>query len=302
MMNERVSSFGGMFGKCFLPFVLGSVMFLPSVFADEVKPSETVSTSETASTAAAYKDVFGVVTHKATGEPAAGVQVSLLYEITSTDEKGEFRFEKVPTTHSTEVSLRVKSKMDLIIGCMTLDVPSRFYPLAAATKDAIAVAIVRPENDEKIELQLEALGPGPVDPFCQKCHQMNPCLETSSYQDVLKTKTDMRGIIVKEDTIEDFKVKALSQGFNEETYRTMRYQDTHPQAMDLTKISISELPQYKGLYQIPAALTLMHTDEDEDNAMVTCDTCHTRHMPTASKYYTIMPYEDDNGLCIECHL
>ena len=30
--------------------------------------------------------------------------------------------------------------------------------------------------------------------------------------------------------------------------------------------------------------------------------CHTRHVPTEQKQYVVMPFEDDNALCYECHL
>jgi len=302
-MNNQAKIF-----RVVLP-LFASVMFLGGLaLVSDVKAEKNEGDAEwespSVSTVATYKDIEGKVIDAETLEPAPGAQVSLLSETTIADSEGRFRFEKVPVAHNTQVSLRIKSKMDVIIGCMTLEVPSRFYPVAAVKDDKLAVDIVRPDVLEgEFVLKLEQPPAGPIDSYCEKCHGSNPCLETTTYQEVLKSKADMRGIIVMEDKIEEFSAKAASKGFNKEAYEVLRYQDTHPKGFDIKEISMSQLPKYKGLYQISTSLKFYVDDEDEENKIiVSCDTCHTRHMPTSRKYYIVMPYEEDNGLCIECHL
>ncbi len=243
-----------------------------------------------------YRDVTGRVVDAA-GTPQAGVPVSLLYETAVTDENGGFSFERVPLTHTAEVSLRVQSKNSgLIIGCITVDVPVRFYPVAASAGDAFAIEIVDPSADRPVELVLQPLPAAQVDTRCARCHEDNPCLETATYQDVIHSGKDLRGIIVREDRIAQFKEELQKKGLRIDTYRKMRYQDTHPDGMNMEEIPKLDLEQYRGRYRKPEALFLL------DGAYVTCETCHTRHVPTEQKQYVVMPYETVNTLCTQCHL
>lgn len=243
-----------------------------------------------------YRDVRGRVVDPETKEPLAGVPVSLLYEMTTTDASGRFVFEKVPLTHTAEVSLRVQSKSGLIIGCITVDVPVRYYPVAVAVDDRFDIVIVDPSEDVEVVLQPLPLAPSEVDRFCSSCHENNPCVETASYDDVIKSGKDLRGIIVPEDQVEEFKKRLQLAGVRKDTYRKIRYQDTHPDGMNMDLIPQLELEQYKGRYQKPQSLPLV------DGKYVTCDTCHTRHMPTDQKQFVVKSYETDNALCYECHL
>jgi predicted CXXCH cytochrome family protein len=34
---------------------------------------------------------------------------------------------------------------------------------------------------------------------------------------------------------------------------------------------------------------------------VTCDTCHTRHLPTPHGRYMIEEFQTENRLCVKCH-
>jgi hypothetical protein len=256
-----------------------------------------------------YKDVVGKVVDPGTGKPLAGVPVSLLYETAVTDEKGSFRFAKVPLTHTAQVSLRVRSRTGYIIGCITVDVPVRFYPLAVAVTEKIVkdgvvtvlekadVRIVEPATDEVLTLQPKLVPASAVDRFCGACHDRNPCLETATFQEVVKSGTaDLRGIIVNEDEVEDYKKRLLQQGLRRETYQRIRYQDSHPDGMNMAVIPKLELPQYKGLFRRPQALRLV------DEKLVTCDTCHTRHLPAEQRQYVVMSFEKDSALCTQCHL
>ena len=69
----------------------------------------------------------------------SGAVVSLLYEMAVSDSQGRFVFEKVPLTHGAQVSVRVRNRTDIVIGCVILDVPVRFYPLAANLEETVEV-------------------------------------------------------------------------------------------------------------------------------------------------------------------
>ena len=107
---------------------------------------------------------------------------------------------------------------------------------------------------------------------------------------------DLRGIIVREDRVAQFKEELQKKGLRIDTYRKMRYQDTHPDGMNMEEIPKLDLEQYRGMYRKPQSLFLL------DEKIVTCETCHTRHVPTEQKQYVVMPYETVNTLCTECHL
>jgi hypothetical protein len=243
-----------------------------------------------------YRDVAGTVVDAETGQPMPGVPVTLLYEVTVTDDAGAFRFEKVPLTHTAEVSLRIRSKEGLIIGCMTVDVPVRFYPIAASTDGKFDIAVIDPGEDRPVALRPKTLPPHEVTRYCGECHENNPCLETGSYQDVVRSGKDLRGIIVPEAEVRQFIDGLKQKGLREETYRKMRYQDTHPDEMNMGTLVLLALPQYKGQYAFPDSLRLL------EERYVTCDTCHTRHVPTEQKHYVVESYEQDNQLCFNCHL
>ncbi len=243
-----------------------------------------------------YGQVRGRVVDPDTGQPVPEVPVSLLYETTTTDTGGRFVFDKVPLVHTTEVSLRVKSRTGLVIGCITLDVPVRFYPVAVSAGDRFDMVIVDPGDPGEVILEPQPLAPGEVDGFCSNCHQNNPCLETATFEEVVKSGKDLRGIVVFEDEVEEKKKEFMLKGLRKSTYMRIRYQDTHPDGMDMSVICSLDFPEYKGRYRQPENLKLF------DGRIVTCDTCHTRHMPTQYKQYVVMSYEEDNLLCLECHL
>ncbi|HSH69617.1 MAG TPA: hypothetical protein VK997_06845, partial [Deferrisomatales bacterium] len=250
-----------------------------------------------------------------TGQPVVGAVVSLLYEMAVADSQGRFVFEKVPLTHGAQISVRVRNRSEIIIGCVTLDVPVRFYPLAANWEETVEVdapdgsgekvtqvitktdiTIVDPGTEEEVELRLQTVSPAALSDYCSACHDSNPCLETTTYADVIKTGKDLRGIIVYVDELDAFKEKLQKMGLQRDTYSKIRYQDTHPDGMNMPVIAELDLPQYVGRYVYPEGLALL------DARYVTCGTCHTRHVPTEVKQYVVLPYEEDNQLCFKCHL
>ena len=159
-----------------------------------------------------------------------------------------------------------------------------------------AITVIDPGSEEEVELRLQTVSPAALSAFCSTCHDSNPCLETTTYADVIKTGKDLRGIIVYIDELDAFKEKLQKLGLQRDTYRKIRYQDTHPDGMNMPVIADLDLPQYVGRYVYPEGLALL------DERYVTCGTCHTRHVPTEVKQYVVLPYEEDNQLCYKCHL
>lgn len=256
----------------------------PAVTAEALLPTARVT----------YRDVVGKVVDDSTGEALPGVSVSLLYETAVSDGKGEFRFEKIPLTHTAQVSVRVKNSLGRIIGCMVIDVPTRYYPLAGSVGEKMGVRVVDPGADERVELRLAPLSADAVDSYCKKCHLSNPCVESSTFETVVHTGIDLRGTIVEEEEISLFSADLVRKGIQPDAYEKIRFQDTHPDGVNME--SILKLPGYKAKYTIPTALLL------REGKYVTCDTCHTRHMPTANKQYVVLPFDDEeNTLCVSCH-
>ena len=293
-------------------FVLGSLVMLGAL-----SPQPTIAADRPAVPLerAIYRDLRGLVVDAGTGQPVVGVVVSLLYEMVVSDSQGRFVFEKVPLTHGAQISVRVRNRSDILIGCVTLDVPVCFYPLAANWEEIVevdapdgsgkkvtqvitktAITVVDPGAEEEVELRLQTLPLAELSRYCGECHGVNPCLETTTYEDVVKTGKDLRGIVVYVDEVDAFKEKLQKQGLQRDTYRKMRYQDTHPDGMNMQVIAELDLPQYVGRYAYPEGLELV------DDRFVTCGTCHTRHVPTEVKQYVVVPYEEDNQLCYKCHL
>lgn len=264
---------------------------------------------------AIYRDVRGRVVDGETGNPVAGAVVSLLYEMAVSDTQGRFVFEKVPLTHGATMSVRVRNRVEVVIGCVTLDVPVRFYPLAANWEETVeidapggsgkkvaqviaktAVMVIDPAEEGERELRLQTVSPAELSQFCSECHGSNPCLELASYEEVVKSGKDLRGVLVYVDELDAYKAGLQRQGLQRDTYRKMRYQDTHPDGMNMQAITQLDLPQYKGRYVVPEELDLL------DGRYVNCGTCHTRHVPTEVKQYVVMPYQENNELCYKCHL
>lgn len=243
-----------------------------------------------------YKDVVGRVVDKQSGQPVPGVVVSLLFEVTETDDSGRFIFEKIPVRHNAEMSMRVQDPKGLIIGCTTVDVPVGFYPVAAEGDGTFDIAVVDPGADGVIELSLEPLGAAAVDDYCAGCHRSNPCVEAATYEQVVRTRRDMRGIIVPESELVAFTEGLLRQGLQKNSYEKMRYQDTHPNGMNMDIVLNLDRDTHQERYKRPESLPLV------EGKFVSCDTCHTRHVPTEHGQFARLPYEESNALCYECHL
>jgi len=250
-----------------------------------------------------YADVAGRVVDDATGAPLGGVVVSLLYEAVVTDAEGNFTFNKIPLVHTTQVSLRISNDDGLIIGCTTFDVPVRFYPVAASDGDKVGIVVADPSVDTNIEIRLKSVPVGEVVAFCSGCHVNNPCVETSTFQSVVKSGKDLKGIVVKESELEKYRDELMQKGLAKDSYMKIRYQDTHPDGMDIFAIANGEGDDSVfGLFQVPQGLKLhVVTQDDVEHHYVVCDTCHARHQPTPQRQFVVLPFDDDSQLCYKCH-
>lgn len=250
---------------------------------------------------ALYADVKGKVVDDATGAPVAGVAVSLLYETVVTNEQGEFLFQKIPMLHTAEVSLQVSTEEGIIIGCTTFDVPVRYYPVGAADGDRVAVTVVEPGADADIELRLKAVTIDEVDDYCATCHGGNPCVERASFEEVVASGKELKGIVVKESELERFRDQLMKQGVVRESYQKIRYQDTHPDNVNMNQI-VSKIGPYADQFRQPDQLRLHEYKEgDTEYRVVVCDTCHSRHIATPQRQYVVMPFDEDSELCYQCH-
>jgi len=248
-----------------------------------------------------YADLEGRVVEDATGAPRAGVAVSLLYETVITDAEGKFRFQKVPTVHTSEISLQISTDTGIIIGCTSFDIPVAFYPLAASDGELVDVQVVQPGKDENVELRLKAIGMGKLADYCGACHSSNPCAETATFDQVVKTGKELRGIVVKESELAQYREKLMREGLVRERYVKLRYQDTHADGMDMNQM-VTTIGKWANLFGQPADLKLWVVKKDDvEYRYVVCDTCHTRHVPTAQRQFIVLPFEEDSALCYQCH-
>lgn len=248
-----------------------------------------------------YADVAGKVVDDVTGAPLAGVMVSLLYESVVTGSDGTFVFQKIPMIHSAQVSLRVSTDEGLVIGCTTFDVPVRYYPISSTLGDKVDIKIIEPGVDKTVELRLKEVTMSKVGKFCQECHMANPCVETSTFSSVVKTSKDMRGIIVKESQLPKYREQLKQKGVAKDSYMKIRYQDTHPDGMDMVD-NASDTGPTPGLFNVPPDLKL-HVVQTKTETMkfIVCDTCHSRHEPTDQKQFVLMSFDEDSKLCYQCH-
>ncbi|PLX43923.1 MAG: hypothetical protein C0609_06900 [Deltaproteobacteria bacterium] len=271
----------------------GALLCFASVYALEagVDPDEIT-----------YADVAGRVVDDVTGEAVPGALVSLLYESVIADMDGKFSFKKVPTVHSSIISLQVSTETGVIIGCTSFDIPVKYYPLSAADGDGVDVVVIEPGRDEFVELRLKHRDIAGIDDYCFGCHELNPCAETATFGEVAgKKDKKLRGIVVKESELEKVREELMQLGLKKETYRKIRFDDTHPNSMNMLA-KATEVGPDAGLFQVPPELSLYEYVENKvEYKEVRCDTCHSRHVPTDNRQYILMPFEDESELCYQCH-
>lgn len=231
----------------------------------------------------------------AAGAPVAGAAVSLLDRATTSGADGAFRFEGVPRARLTELNVRIVDRTGTPVGCTTLSVPVRFYPLAATLGEGVAVAAASPGDGAMVELTLRPVPRAAIDAFCAACHGTNPCNQTQEYGEGGEKARALGGIAATEDELGGLRERLAQRGADRESFAGLRYRDAHPQALDMARAAAPTESGAPARFRLPPTLRLT------DGARVTCDTCHTRHQPTPARRFAVLPF-DDNTLCVECHL
>ncbi|TLN21326.1 hypothetical protein FDZ71_03980 [bacterium] len=248
-----------------------------------------------------YADLDGLVVDEA-GNPVAGANVNLLYETTVTDGQGRFRFPKIPTIHTSGISMQVTNDAGVVIGCTNFDIPVKFYPIAATMGNKVGVVIVEPGAETSVKIAVKAVTIDQVNEYCSGCHIKNPCVETTTFGTVVK-KDDkkLRGLVVKESELKSVREKFLKLGLAKESYRTIRHQDTHPDAIEMNS-EVNNSRNVKGVFRMPDKLTMRIIYEgDKEKRYVVCDTCHSRHSTTQQRQFVVLPFDEDSQLCYQCH-
>jgi predicted CXXCH cytochrome family protein len=240
--------------------------------------------------------VSGQVVHETDGTPVPGASVSLLGRSTTSDPQGRFTFSDVPRHRTTGINIRILNWRDEPVGCTTLDLPVPFYPVAAALGELVAVGLFTAEEDAPLVLSVAEVPATQVDAYCAECHKPNPCMDTPRYGEGGEEPKSLGGVGVRDEDLPAYKERLRSQPMDQEVFRGLRYQDAHPQAIDLRALLTDPEDRVGARFRMPERLSLL------DGGRVTCDTCHTRHQPGADTPYLVMEFQSQNTLCLQCHL
>lgn len=220
--------------------------------------------------------------------------MSLLAETKKTGAEGAFCFERVPRKRRVEFSLSVRDRRGLVTACEVFHVPVRFAALAASDGDRVDVQVVEPGVEGPVELRLRRVAPQEVDRYCVECHRWNPCLESEGVVSLVESRKYLRGIIVTEEEVEEARREFERKAIQRDTYRKIRYTDTHALPVDMGRFA-GKVTEDGERYRRPPRLKLL------PNGTTTCDTCHTRHLPTEPGAYVVLPYREHDELCLQCH-
>lgn len=236
--------------------------------------------------------ISGRVLEGGTGAPVAGASVSWLQESTLTDQAGRFTFSGVPQSRDAMLNFRIVSESGGIVGCAFIPVPVSLQPVSARLGDQFAVVIASTGSDASgVDITLEpVLGAG-VEEVCATCHKPNPCLAAAKEGQGWSEVTHLGGLTVTEAEFEATKARVLAEGVKTEDYPNLRFQDAHPQKVNLNA-NIASKP---GLFKLPDALPLL------EGGLATCDTCHTRHEPTQNGLFLRLDMATQTLLCRQCH-
>ncbi|TAL18112.1 hypothetical protein EPN96_03080 [bacterium] len=264
--------------------------------ADKAKPSDTPAAEKPL-----YADLEGQVVDEG-GNPIPGVVVNLLYETSLADENGKFRFQKIPTIHTSVVSLQVANDSGMVIGCTSFDIPVRYYPVAASEGDRVDVVIAEPGVDTFVTLKLKSVTIDKVNDYCSACHTKNPCVETTTFGSMIK-KDDkkLRGLIVKESELPKVRENFMKLGLSKDSYRYIRHQDTHPDNFEMNQ-AVAQTGERAGLFKQPEKLKMrVIRENNQTRHYVICDSCHTRHLATEQRQFVVMAFDEESQLCYQCH-
>jgi predicted CXXCH cytochrome family protein len=247
-----------------------------------------------------YSEVKGKVVDDLTGASLGGAVVSLLYESVTTAADGTFTFGKIPTIHGSDITLRLATDEGLVTTCTTFNTPVSFYPISVTIGNKVDIQIIEPSKNSEILLRPKTVEIKDAGAYCADCHIKNPCMESSSFSIKVKSGNDLRGIIVKESQLENFKKELLEKGIDKNTYKKIRYKDTHPYDIDLNS-RVTDEGDLAGMHKHPTDLRLLDIAGEPPKSMIVCDTCHTRHVQTPQRQYVVLPFEEESELCYQCH-
>lgn len=234
----------------------------------------------------------GRVFDGATGQAAAGASVSWLGETTVTDQSGRFSFSSVPQTRDAMLNFRIVTEAGGIVGCAFIPVPVSLQPVSARLGEKFAVEVVSTAGDSaNVDITISEVKGAAVADACAVCHQPNPCLAAAKDGQGWSQVTHLGGLTVTEAEFESTKARVLAEGIRDEDYPNLRFQDAHPQKVNLA----ANIEAKPGLFKLPDALPLL------EGGVSTCDTCHTRHEPTQNGLFLRLDMATQTLLCRQCH-
>ena len=230
--------------------------------------------------------IAGKVTDAATGAPVAGATVSVLDKVATTDAAGKYALAGLPRTH--EIVFRVYRAAPPSTPPAPPNPPNSwvFRDLTAAAPflTAAAVAPAQGGKPARVDIKVVTLTDGAaqvdfavrdvgddVNAYCRGCHPADERGPTALGPD------------------EKIPAPAVDEAF----YRTHRFGDVHPTGIDI-----------KALIEQKRARNPLKMDPKAPLArgrVVTCDSCHTRHLPTPHGSYAIEDYRKGSALCQKCH-
>ena len=256
------------------------------------------------------RDIKGIVVDMLSGEAVPGATVSLLNVKVETGADGRFVFKGVNDYHAIQMTARIMTDLDVVIGCSYFFVPTTYYPISAnkteelpvknpANKSEKPVKIVRSdvkiinmlESSEDIILKIADYSLGNVDKFCDKCHESSPCLIEEEYGKAADGKVKLKGLLVRQSELEKYIAKMKQETMNVERYSKIRYLDNHPSDVDVT----ASVGYNEGRIRLPEDMML------KEGKIIVCDTCHTRHVPTEWGQFVIMDFVKRESICLKCH-
>jgi hypothetical protein len=273
-------------------------LFVFAVYAtaaqEEPKKESTVPEQEVKDTLPkTKKDISGVVVDMLSGEAVPDATVSLLKETVQTGKDGKFVLKGINEFHSIQMTARITTELDIIIGCSYFFVPTSYYPISANKGNKADIQVINMvEDTDNVVLKIAAYDNGTVDQFCANCHAESPCLIDEEYGKIAdEKKMKLRGVMVRQSELEKYITEMRTKEMNLERYSSIRYIDSHPQAIDITVTDSF----YEERVVLPEDLPL------KEDKIIICDTCHTRHLATEWEQYMIMDFMQRESICIKCH-
>jgi predicted CXXCH cytochrome family protein len=234
-------------------------------------------------------EITGTVTDAA-GAPVEGARVAVLEGVAVTDAAGRYLLKGVPLAH--EIGFRVYRPAPPThagAGVKPATEPAKSFVFKdfRASTPIVTAAALGPEKGalaamadfrvitleagrREVDFSLRPL-PGDVGSFCRECHPDDDFITSPVAPDEKMAAPDV----------------------DEAFYRTHRFRDLHPEGMDLQKLMKDK--KKKALLQPEVELPLAQ------GRKVTCDTCHTRHLPTPHGRYMVEEFLTENRLCVKCH-